>query len=126
MKDLTRLGLSFASGLLAESDGMTRIFKNIHPLSSSLHTLVLDVKYDDASPILSLDFPRLRSLTLGMFTIPDISEAMAFWQRHPSIEKLMLPNTERDSRWFSEQVEGDLLPNLKYLEVSIFINLHCH
>lgn len=56
---------------------------------------------------------------MGIFSVPDTSEAMVFWRRHPFIEKLKLTDTQRGDRWFSETVDGDLLPNLKYLEVSM-------
>ena len=59
---------------------------------------------------------------MGTFSVPDTSEAMAFWRRHPLIEKLKLSDTQRGDRWFSETVDGDLLPNLKYLEVSMVVS----
>ena len=49
----------------------------------------------------------------------DTSEAMAFWRRYPSIEKLKLTDNKATNRWFSETIEGELLPNLRYLEVSL-------
>ena len=75
VQELTRLGLSFVRGGL---DGRDRLLGNIHRFSSSLHTLVLEFYCACASPILALDFPRLQSLTLGMFSLSDTSEAMAF------------------------------------------------
>ena len=123
-QDLTHLGLRFGDRTHAWDDGTDRILSNVHDLSTSLHTLilVLNYKYESASPVLSLNLPQLRSLEMGTFSVPDTSEAMAFWRRHPLIEKLKLSNTQRGDHWFSETVDGDLLPNLIYLEVSMVVS----
>lgn len=123
LKDLNpnRLGLTFAQNRHSDFDGPEELVDSIHTVSSSLHTLILGCRlaHESASPILSLDFPHLTSLTMDQFSVPDTDQAMSFWQRHPSIMKLKLRDTEPESRWFSESTEVGLLPQLKHLEVSV-------
>ncbi|PPR03562.1 hypothetical protein CVT26_006104 [Gymnopilus dilepis] len=120
MKKLVNLGLTFSMGGHSQHNGTDILLTSIRDLSSSLHTLVLGLnnRFESASPILSLNFRQLRSLTLGMFSVPDVSEAMAFWERHPLIEKLKLIDTYRTSHWFAEDSPADLLPNLQFFAAS--------
>ncbi|PPQ96047.1 hypothetical protein CVT26_004680 [Gymnopilus dilepis] len=120
MKNLKSLELNFCEGSHSYFEGTDVLLSNIHHLSSTLDTLELELyhKYDSASPILTLDFPRLRSLTLGMFSVPNTEQAMHFWRRHPSIEILRLRDSDHTSHWFSSDIPDDLLPNIKHLEAS--------
>ena len=120
LQNLSSVGITFAPGGQMEYEGTDRLLENVVNLSSSLHTLVLglNMKFDSASPILALEFPNLRYLHLGLFT-PETAEAMAFWIKHPMLETLKLSDTDSQSKWFDETVPEDILPNLKYLEVSL-------
>ncbi|KDR77744.1 hypothetical protein GALMADRAFT_224973 [Galerina marginata CBS 339.88] len=119
MNKLTHIGLSFPPASEVQIDGTDRLLKNITALSPLLHTLDLGFyqKLDSASPILSLKFPHLKSLKLASLLVY-ASEAMVFWRSHPLIETLNLSDAWGFCPWFSDTVEGDLLPNLKYLEAS--------
>jgi hypothetical protein len=74
----------------------------------------------DLTPYWGLHFPFLESLTLlsmGHFS-GDTSKSMAFWQRHPLLEKLHLCYTEGEPL-FSDDIEmrKGFLPRLKHLTV---------
>ncbi|KAG6915215.1 hypothetical protein DXG01_012686 [Tephrocybe rancida] len=101
------------------------IHKHLHHMSSLAHSLhTLDLKpdasedYASLSSIFEIDFPCLRSLSLASFSEINTSQAMAFWERHPSIEALdIASNDHQDSRWFAPVVPATLLPKLLHLTV---------
>ncbi|KDR73787.1 hypothetical protein GALMADRAFT_72339 [Galerina marginata CBS 339.88] len=120
---LTHLVLNF-KGQFSDEDGAKRLYKSIHCHSPSLQTLVLRStdRYHSPSCILILEFPRLKSLTLDGFWVRDTLEAMAFWHRHPSLERLRLPNSHRSDLWFDKRIELGLLPNLRHFQAN-FVNV---
>jgi len=98
-----------------------KILKTVEHLSPGLHTLDLEPGYVEgwtsASSLFALDFPRLRSLNLGGFTLSDHNQAMEFLKRHPKLESLRI-NPQGDTRWISEDLAFEnFLPNLRYLKV---------
>jgi len=76
--------------------------------------------FASASPIFGLDLPFLRSLSLASFTEVDAAQAMAFFERHPSLEYLNLASNlmGTNNRWFASELPPNFLPNLRHLRVS--------
>jgi hypothetical protein len=73
---------------------------------------------------MTLRFPQLRSLTLENFAIEanedSLSQSVTFWRAHPLLQYLKLPYPPLRSRWFNKlDVDPEILPNLKYLQVII-------
>ena len=104
-----------------------KLLAHISSLAPSLHTLDLMLSSPDPSspsPIFELDLPFLRSLSLASFSEVDAAQAMAFFERHPSIEYLNIasnfPGT--NNCWFAPELPPNFLPNLRHLRVSG--NLH--
>ncbi|KAF8895833.1 hypothetical protein CPB84DRAFT_1848174 [Gymnopilus junonius] len=124
-ENLTGFGLTFQRRARAKMDGPNKLLKNLHLLSSGLHTLVLGVSYvdPDSFPILTLRFPRLRSLTLENFDHDvkgdTLCKSMAFWRAHPLLQYLRLPYPPLGSCWFKKSlVDDEILPNLKHLQAT--------
>ena len=71
-----------------------------------------------------MTFPKLRSLSLASFTLENPAQAMAFWERHPSLEFLKIFSRDDDRRWFSRDsiLPRGFLPNLKHLRVPLIHN----
>ncbi|KDR76878.1 hypothetical protein GALMADRAFT_225049 [Galerina marginata CBS 339.88] len=101
-------------GPLDNDNGGGNLLKGINHFSPSLQTLVLRSTegFASASHILTLEFPCLKSLTLDGFRVRLTSEAMTFWRKHASLERVRLSNGVQSSRWFYEHIEPGLLPNL--------------
>ncbi|KDR68789.1 hypothetical protein GALMADRAFT_129137 [Galerina marginata CBS 339.88] len=98
--------------------GFDKLLENINTLSPSLHTLSLTHNADwyNASLIFPINFLCLRSLTLSSYVVLNVSEAMEFWNRHPTLEYLELPRRRSGNCWFSSNISADFLPNLRYLK----------
>ncbi|KDR74507.1 hypothetical protein GALMADRAFT_141537 [Galerina marginata CBS 339.88] len=120
MREMSHLGFTFYRGFQSQKDGGVRLMASIRHVSSSLRTLVLGLNYESCSPLLSLDFPRLTSLTLLRSSCSDdcVPAAMAFWRRHSSLEGLKLSDSLSDSLWFDETTRPGILPNLRHLEAN--------
>jgi len=122
-KDITSLTLNFSHYTLTQA-GSEKLLQNIGRLSANLHTLDLApncAERSSVSPLLAMTFPKLRSLSLASFTLENFAQAMAFWERHPSLEFLKIVN---DTRWFSRDsiLPRGFLPNLKHLRVPLIHN----
>lgn len=98
-----------------------KLLKKLESVCNSLHTLALEANlaavFQSACLIFSLDFPQLRSLSLGLL-VKDKYTAMAFWQRHPALEYLKLLTLRQKTRWFTSELPRKFLPNLIHLRVS--------
>jgi hypothetical protein len=95
-----------------------KILKNLPRLASSLNTLSLrgPPQFLEATIILSLDFPHLKSLRLFAFrSLSDTEMVQGFLKRHPHLESLSLEKCW--DIWFSDNVEVGCLPSLKHLKV---------
>jgi len=103
--------------------GSEILLHNIHHLAPSLTTLVLGLKNSNASTESLLDqhFTRLTTLVLESFYVGEESlpDVMAFWQRHPTLERLEIVQKNPINVLFDDTIEVGLLPNLKYLKVEI-------
>ena len=102
-----------------------KLLQHISSLAPSLHTLVLQPscsEFESTSSILGLDFPCLRSLSLKTFSDVKTSQAMAFWERHPSIVYLNVASDlpRADKHLFGIILPDKFLPNLRYLRVCGF------
>lgn len=102
------------------------IQKYISSLAPALHTLHLQLccaRFTSPSSIFELNFPCLRSLSLAEFSEVDTLQAMAFWERHPSIEYLILASNllrQGDKHWFDGSVlPNKFLPKLLHLRVQL-------
>ncbi|KAF8907689.1 hypothetical protein CPB84DRAFT_1768560 [Gymnopilus junonius] len=98
------------------------LITNLTVLSSSLHTLSLSQFISSSelyvSPLFTLDFPHLKSLHLYYYAVEDSSAVMAFWRRHPMIERLELAY-EADTlvkSYFTDDLDSYFFPNLRYLK----------
>ncbi|KAG6913709.1 hypothetical protein DXG01_004755 [Tephrocybe rancida] len=117
--DITSLFIHI-SGSHSQLLPIRKHLQHISSLAHSLHTLNLKPDGgENLSPsnILESDFPYLRSLSLASFSEIHTSQAMAFWERHPSIEYLDIAWEQlgRD-RWFAPVVPSNLLPKLLHLK----------
>jgi hypothetical protein len=70
-----------------------------------------------------MTFPKLRYLSLTSFTVENPAQAMAFWERHPSLEFLNVFDSNGETSWFSRDpvLPVGFLPNLKHLKVHYLI-----
>lgn len=102
--------------------GGEKLLKRLESYCNSLHTLALEANssafFESAFPIFSLNFPQLRSLSLRLLVIKDAETAMAFWQRHPTLEYLKVVAFEQKTHWFTNELPRKFLPNLIHLRVS--------
>jgi hypothetical protein len=119
-KNITILSLNFVLYTITKK-AIDKLLMNVERLSPNLHTIDLEPGcvegWTDASAFFSLNFPQLRSISLGGFTLDDPTQAMAFWKRHPKLEYVRVI-THDDSLWFSKNsVSADLLPNVRHLKV---------
>jgi hypothetical protein len=79
----------------------------------------------ELTPLLSLTFPNLESITLRAQTLNDTSTAMEFWSRHPKLEFIGLNYGDSETPRFDidgvkEQFGGGgFLPKLRHLTVSL-------
>ena len=126
LKDITSLTLNFSHYTLTQA-GSEKLLQNIGRLSANLHTLDLApncAERSSVSPLLAMTFPKLRSLSLASFTLENPAQAMAFWERHPSLEFLKIVSRDDDTRWFSRDsiLPRGFLPNLKHLKVPLIHN----
>ena len=104
---------------------MEKLFKKLDHISDTLDTLSLGncTTLTPSSPLLQLKFAQLRSITLCNFFIEDTAQAMEFWERHPTLEYVMIVRTidrvGRQQPWFSRipWVIKDFLPYLEHLKV---------
>ncbi|KAF8168691.1 hypothetical protein BJ912DRAFT_934239 [Pholiota molesta] len=98
-----------------ESEENLKILNNLPHLASSLHSLSLRSQLQEATILLSLDFPHLKLLRLQQFqSLHDTELVHGFFKRHPQLEDLSLK--ECTDTWFSNDVEVGFLPNLKHLK----------
>jgi hypothetical protein len=107
-------------------DVSRKISDNLYRLAPTLQNLTLGFStmvHLNTIPLFALHFPRLRSLILKGFVPESVSSAVSFWERHPALERLFLVRYE--GRWFPDQFQPRLLPNLKYLKVCLQVFL-CH
>ncbi|KAF8966811.1 hypothetical protein BDZ97DRAFT_603489 [Flammula alnicola] len=117
--DITSLTIHFV-GFTLQQSGSDKLLAHISSLAPSLHTLDLTPSSSDfasPSPIFELDLPFLRSLSLASFTEVDAAQAMAFFERHPSIEYLNVASNliGTNNRWFASELPPKFLPNLRHL-----------
>ncbi|KAF8907688.1 hypothetical protein CPB84DRAFT_271773 [Gymnopilus junonius] len=99
--------------------GHSKLMKNLRVLSPSLHTLAISQPGSigpSASPLFALDFPHLKSLSLHFHFFDNLSVAMAFWKRHPTLETLELEKYSPMNNHFTKDFDSDFLPNLRYLK----------
>jgi len=103
------------------------LLKNVECISPDLHTLDLEPGCTEestcASSLFALNFPRLRSLSLGGFTLSDTTQAMEFWKRHPKLEHLRLISDDNTCWFTKDSVFVNFLPNLRHLKV-YFVTKH--
>ncbi|CAA7266339.1 unnamed protein product [Cyclocybe aegerita] len=117
IQDITSLTVKFKELTLNKTNG-EKLVKNIASLSGSLHTLNLaphSTDFVSASPIFALDFPVLRSLSLSL-SLGTTEEAMAFLERHPTIEYLNIADPDWNAPWFTNSLPNAFLPRLKHLK----------
>jgi hypothetical protein len=106
-----------SQGLSAED--YLKVLNKLPRLASSLHTLSLECGLQDATLILSFDFPSLKWLRLECFGSKNKTETiMGFFRRHPQLHSLSLVGCT--GTWFSNDIEAGFLPNLKHLRVRHF------
>ncbi|KAJ3509938.1 hypothetical protein NLJ89_g4951 [Agrocybe chaxingu] len=118
IQDITSLTVKFKELTLNKSSG-EKLVKSIASLSNSLHTLNLAPNSTDfvsVSPIFAFDFPSLRSLSLATLSLGTTEEAMAFWERHPTIEYLNIVDADWKAPWFTNNLPNSFLPRLKHLK----------
>jgi hypothetical protein len=116
LQGLLALRLEWKCDALKEEDDL-KILNNLPHLASSLHTLSLKSGFQEAAPLLSLDFPNLKWLCLHRFeSCDDTQKVEGFFRRHPQLESLSLEVCIET--WFSDDIEVGFLPNLKHLKVS--------
>ncbi|KAF8177703.1 hypothetical protein BJ912DRAFT_985481 [Pholiota molesta] len=93
-----------------------KVLNKLPRLASSLHTLSLECGLQDATLILSFDFPSLKWLRLECFGSKNKTETiMGFFRRHPQLHSLSLVCCT--GTWFSNDIEAGFLPNLKHLKL---------
>ncbi|KAF8188100.1 hypothetical protein BJ912DRAFT_904177 [Pholiota molesta] len=98
-----------------EGEDSLKILNNLPRLGSSLHTLSLKSDLQEATILLSLDFPHLKLLRLADFvSLNDTAKVQWFFERHPQLESLSLEQCSQT--WFSDNIEVGFLPNLKHLK----------
>ncbi|KJA15417.1 hypothetical protein HYPSUDRAFT_72088 [Hypholoma sublateritium FD-334 SS-4] len=114
-------GLSTLSLDLREGPVMkpiqVKLLATISQLASSLERLALARLGErlNFSVITRFHFPQLKSIKLSEFSANrDGKEAMSFWRQHPRLEGISIIMGE--GRWFSEEVDSSLLPNLRHLK----------
>jgi hypothetical protein len=101
------------------ADDYLKVLDKLPRLASTLHTLSLQCRLQDATLILSFDFPSLKWLRLQRFGSKDKTETiMGFFRRHPQLHSLSLVGCT--GTWFSNDIEAGFLPNLKHLKVRHF------
>jgi hypothetical protein len=99
-----------------EREESLKILNNLPNLASSLHSLSLRSQLQEATILLSLDFPHLKLLRLQKFKSPlDTELVHGFFKQHPQLEDLSLKKCTLT--WFADNVEVGFLPNLKHLKV---------
>ncbi|KAF9535012.1 hypothetical protein CPB83DRAFT_843334 [Crepidotus variabilis] len=124
---LTSLTVKMTDQILKKS-GRVILFKHISSLATSLHTLHLRLgansPFDSGtfinppSPILELNFPHLRSLSLSSFFPIDTEQSTAFFIRHPSLEYLDITTDlmwYAKSIWIASTLPSEFLPKLRHL-----------
>ncbi|KAF8187520.1 hypothetical protein BJ912DRAFT_926759 [Pholiota molesta] len=111
---LSTLRLEWKGEALEEEDDL-KILNNLPRLASSLHTLSLRSGLQEATVLLSLDFPHLKWLRLDSFvSLHDTEKVQGFFKRHPQLESLSLEGCTHT--WFSHDIEVGFLPNLRHLK----------
>ncbi|KAF8173448.1 hypothetical protein BJ912DRAFT_886147 [Pholiota molesta] len=117
--NLTRLTVDMWLTPPRAQDVSRKISDNLYRLAPTLQNLTLGFStmvHLNTIPLFALHFPRLRSLVLKGFVPESVSSAVSFWERHPALERLFLVRYE--GRWFPDQFQPRLLPNLKYLKAT--------
>jgi len=103
------------------------LLRHVTSLAPSLHTLDLSpgffsspLEEQGACPLFKIDLPFLRSLTLTFSYGVDTDLAMAFFERHPSLEYLSVALRYRDPHdlWFGSVLPQKFLPNLLHLRAN--------
>ena len=106
-------------------------------LTTCIQELHIDLRKSKRTPalftIFTLTFSRLISLVIGGLSVnigedrnSIQSEAMEFWRRHPSLERLGLVDKMNRNTLFSENIDVKFLPNLKHLKVRLYLlNSNC-
>lgn len=96
-----------------------KLLATISQLASSLERLTLARLGEriNFSVITCFHFPQLKSIKLSEFSADrEGKEAMSFWRRHPRLEGISI--ILGGGRWFSDEVDSSLLPNLRHLKVN--------
>ena len=96
-----------------------KLLATITQLSPSLERLALAGLGEriNFSLIMRFQFPRLKSIKLSEFSADhDGKKAMAFWRTHHRLESVSI--IQGVGRWFSDDVDSSLLPNLRHLKVN--------
>lgn len=111
----------------AANTDLDYMVRNIPHLTTYIRDLHIDLRQSEisfpGSGMFSLTFSRLTSLVIGGINRrgdhhnPTQSEAMDFWRRHPYLEWLGLIDKMNTETLFSNDVDVELLPNLKHLKV---------
>ena len=118
---------TFALNAIARiSSSSDILLRHVTSLAPSLHTLDFSpglftstLQEAGACPLFKIDLPLLRSLTFTFSYGVDTDLAMAFFERHPSLEYLSvaLRDIGLDDLWFGSVLPQKFLPNLLHLRV---------
>ncbi|KAG2016501.1 hypothetical protein CC2G_009665 [Coprinopsis cinerea AmutBmut pab1-1] len=120
IENIRNLTLRFSQSTLTET-GNQKLLQTVSNLAPRLRTLNLAPNSDTdewmkMENILDFTFPHLESLTLSAYVLEDTAKAMAFWERHPTLEYINLSYGDETPR-FAEGVHDvvNFLPNLRHL-----------